>query len=271
MKGVTFTHPFHYSFIKNFNPHSHEGSDSWKENGLSGMENFNPHSHEGSDWEVAMITDEFREFQSTLPWREWRKEVGSANADLAFQSTLPWREWLQIRTIYYFYVHFNPHSHEGSDTSLPKYYIGQIISIHTPMKGVTLQRRKRKKRREFQSTLPWREWLCFLTHVLLPADFNPHSHEGSDYSTLQSFRVPEWFQSTLPWREWQLPLSFLLFFQHFNPHSHEGSDRKRIDTMLYYNISIHTPMKGVTCHTQHRYFWKIFQSTLPWREWRYLK
>ena len=34
-------------------------------------------------------------------------------------------------------THFNPHSHEGSDTGKVPIYCGNFISIHTPTKGAT--------------------------------------------------------------------------------------------------------------------------------------
>ena len=56
-------------------------------------------------------------------------------------------------------------------------------------------------------------------------DFNPHSHEGSDWADNYN-NTP-----TLD----------------FNPHSHEGSDWDPLGLYPYGNtISIHTPMKGVT-------------------------
>ena len=103
------------------------------------------------------------------------------------------------------FLYFNPHSHEGSDNKRRIYKCGSI---------------------SFQSTLPRRERLCFLSS--LPKylrNFNPHSHEGSDFFSYHLIsRITD-----------------------FNPHSHEGSD------FWYYlvkfegfSISIHTPTKGAT-------------------------
>ena len=50
-----------------FNPRSHEGSDRWNRPWLQSSDHFNPRSHEGSD--VTRLSDSFRAaiFQSTLP------------------------------------------------------------------------------------------------------------------------------------------------------------------------------------------------------------
>ena len=101
-------------------------------------------------------------------------------------------------------MHFNPHSHEGSDASCIPFRYAIAISIHTPMKGVT------------KPTKGGRHVINY---------FNPHSHEGSDVAVAR-------YNHT--------------YSQDFNPHSHEGSDKKIGVKGNLVNISIHTPMKGVT-------------------------
>ena len=122
-------------------------------------------------------------------------------------------------------VDFNPHSHEGSDpipaisaiqqrafqSTLPRrerrvlscnkrgYF---LISIHTPTKGATFQKRTCIHDLIFQSTLPRRERLINMVNVVAKINFNPHSHEGSDL--LYVVTSPS--------------------LTDFNPHSHEGSD-----------------------------------------------
>ena len=78
------------------------------------------------------------------------------------------------------------------------------ISIHTPTKGVTDFQKKQYDTNKY---------------------FNPHSHEGSDLSSV----------------------SFCNEIQNFNPHSHEGSDASIGGKIsIAWDISIHTPTKGVT-------------------------
>ena len=54
--------------------------------------------------------------------------------------------------------------------------------------------------------------------------FNPHTHEGCDYRDIQLF----------------------LKRLSFNPHTHEGCDLGKLADWLTYEVSIHTPTKGVT-------------------------
>ena len=122
-----------------------------------------------------------------------------------FQSTLPRRERQQRWRQRGFRQYFNPRSHEGSDvTGQDDRVISFAISIHAPTKGATRRWKKRTSARIFQSTLPRRErpapraiykWcarisihaptkgatIIHLTCVQLDIDFNPRSHEGSDY------------------------------------------------------------------------------------------
>ena len=127
-----------------------------------------------------------------------------------FQSTLPRRERQLLPKFLTNFQYFNPHSHEGSDTTpgvkdsklakfqstLPRRERQQMerytrqkhkISIHTPTKGAT------------GSLLPYQNGIN---------NFNPHSHEGSDWQARGSRRL----------------------YNHFNPHSHEGSDRSNMYT-----------------------------------------
>ena len=55
-------------------------------------------------------------------------------------------------------------------------------------------------------------------------NFNPHSHKGSD----------------LPW------IMAVMAILYFNPHSHKGSDNSFPMPATSYDISIHTPTRGVT-------------------------
>ncbi len=97
---------------------------------------FNPHSREGSDT---------KDGQPKLPnnFNPHSRE-GSDKAVAETRSLLV--------------LNFNPHSREGSDdnrNALIK--CNQLISIHTPAKGVTEYRNDIILRYGFQSTLPRRE------------------------------------------------------------------------------------------------------------------
>ena len=57
----------------------------------------------------------------------------------------------------------------------------------------------------------------------------------------------------------------MIYYLDFNPHSREGSDsRKEVITMCALEISIHTPVKGVTTiNFSLSSVANRFQSTLP--------
>ena len=122
----------------------------------------------------------------------------------------------------------------------------------------------------FQSTLPRREW-----HIL---------------GVRRKYGMK--FQSTLPRREWRGCRTWCRSYRNnFNPHSREGSDAFPNYYSIIFEISIHTPAKGVTNlgrqtdtpnidfnpHSREgsdqillppkRCKFK-FQSTLPRREWQ---
>ena len=144
-----------------FNPHSHEGSDKIQFTSVTGLTNFNPHSHEGSDN-------------------------------------------LNIFVSYLLY-NFNPHSHEGSDvfvasagslpniisihtptkgvTNMPfQFIVNYIISIHTPTKGVTIVKNVCECLSGISIHTPTKGVTTRLVYfVELINNFNPHSHEGSDW------------------------------------------------------------------------------------------
>ena len=79
-----------------------------------------------------------------------------------------------------------------------------LISIHTPTRGVT----------PHSMSYP----------AMVPIDFNPHSHKGSDRGTVRGC-YPK---------------------NNFNPHSHKGSDQPSSSIQQALSISIHTPARGVT-------------------------
>ena len=210
-----------------FNPHSHEGSDVTPytvfnilikisihtptkgatqdpHQLLFQSQYFNPHSHEGSDISCFHKIFHDRSFQSTLPRRERldifryqkRRSLISIHTPTKGATGLAiLRDQLQI--------HFNPHSHEGSDRNLltvlrlvvnfnPHSHEGsdELYFTHFLHSGV------------FQSTLPRRErrlfyidtyQKCISIHTptkgatiiisisfMFSCNFNPHSHEGSD-------------------------------------------------------------------------------------------
>ena len=124
--------------------------------------------------------------------------------------------------------------------------------------------------------------------VVIPENFNPRSHEGSDVggfcgtvgALLISIHAPtkgatQWrsnrneifgFQSTLPRRERLTQEGVTFNNLHFNPRSHEGSDHTPNLPVFFDSISIHAPTKGATEVPDGLIMAMGFQSTLPRRE-----
>ena len=99
-----------------------------------------------------------------------------------FQSTLPREERLMtVSLMRQGQRNFNPRSHERSDNDFQNVFFSRSISIHAPTRGATATRQKKRSRSLFQSTLPREERriVSFFTGIL--DDFNPRSHERSDY------------------------------------------------------------------------------------------
>ena len=51
---------------------------------------------------------------------------------------------------------FNPHTHAGCDSVFDSVQFDQLVSIHTPTQGVTVNDTNLQINREFQSTHPRR-------------------------------------------------------------------------------------------------------------------
>ena len=169
---------------------------------------------------------------------------------MLFQSTLPRREWPVWRLSAAVYRDFNPHSREGSDVRWC-YRVGRYYA--------------------FQSTLPRREWHYRKQVFPLSDSISIHTPAKGVTTPKTQKQIVSRFQSTLPRREWHPACPKISIRSgHFNPHSREGSDFVRQSAPLVAHlISIHTPAKGVTMRKIKSPASKIFQSTLPRREWHH--
>ncbi len=144
------------------------------------------------------------------------------------------------------YINFNPHSHAGSDT-VHDIFPGPLeISIHTPTQGVTVPPPLScffyliSIHTPTQGvTAHWAFAVSSITH------FNPHSHAGSDYKP-SSFSPLSCYFNPHSHAGSDIGCGFLCPApNNFNPHSHAGSDIGAL------------PLSG-GCY--------LFQSTLPRRE-----
>ena len=122
------------------------------------------------------------------------------------------------------------------------------ISIHTPTKGATLfLHSSNVVHTSFQSTLPRRERRKFCEILSSDIDFNPHSHEGSDWWWDSRCSQTDRISIHTPTKgATSVKLSRFAFLPNFNPHSHEGSDLSLHVKLFTSTISIHTPTKGAT-------------------------
>ena len=164
--------------------------------------------------------------------------------------------------------YFNPHSHEGSDLKTLDIIPDNVISIHTPMKGVTLKRKSIPCSVIISIHTPMKGVTLWQRGTLRLHHFNPHSHEGSDdlqalfdgkgkisihtpmkgvTALLLPFYLLIYISIHTPMKGVTLWMSLPLSNSpDFNPHSHEGSDVYWHCSCVLVFISIHTPMKGVT-------------------------
>ena len=181
MKGVTMEDRWLSIVLADFNPHSHEGSDKIQ---LLTAKSLYISIHTPMKGVTSVFSWSLLEVQISIhtpmkgvtmlqpvPFIPWvisihtpMKGVTISFSDymngIKFQSTLPWREWPYKNMSWFLHFDFNPHSHEGSDRYGGVNMIPTGISIHTPMKGVTLRNDMIVVKYKFQSTLPWREWPC---------------------------------------------------------------------------------------------------------------
>ena len=124
--------------------------------------NFNPHSHKGSDGTEISVDFSPTWFQSTLPQGEWLRTSATVLVDCYFNPHSHKGSDFNRDSMLIVCRYFNPHSHKGSDWNvfihLCRYY---NFNPHSH-KGSDIQPLYRTGgRRGFQSTLPQGEWQLF--------------------------------------------------------------------------------------------------------------
>ena len=135
------------TYENNFNPHSHEGSDTGRIKRVRRMVHFNPHSHEGSDLLSLVALLALLEISIHTPTK------GATKAEAKVRQHIS---------------NFNPHSHEGSDDEEEVSALMSEISIHTPTKGATCACLNQIMYLYiFQSTLPRRERQTILFLIII--------------------------------------------------------------------------------------------------------
>ena len=79
-----------------------------------------------------------------------------------------------------------------------------------------------------------------------PSCFNPHTHTGCDPWWIRCSGALKKFQSTHPYRVWPMVMAATSFHTCFNPHTHTGCDGLVERYWPNQDVSIHTPIQGVT-------------------------
>ncbi len=149
-----------------FNPRSHERSDGSDFFISILLSNFNPRSHERSDTHQPSGNKYSMIFQSTLPREERPIPTITIPIKIIFQSTLPREERLKYSPYSQHFENFNPRSHERSD------------SVH---------KANQHCHAVFQSTLPREERQKLNKTINMIIYFNPRSHERSDALTAKRY------------------------------------------------------------------------------------
>ena len=138
-KGVTNHFDGRICIFKNFNPHSHEGSDSASTFKRPTKPNFNPHSHEGSDKLCDVSYFSFYDFNPHSHEGSVEPLSTCFRCLQKFQSTLPRREWPSQALPLGYPLSISIHTPTKGVTQKPYVLYGtKAISIHTPTKGVTI-------------------------------------------------------------------------------------------------------------------------------------
>ena len=164
---------------------------------------FNPRSHERSDGHWASKSSGLSDFNPRSHERSDERNQRSRRQK----------------------SNFNPRSHERSD------FPGDIVISDKLLFQSTLPREERPPKQEdgwleviFQSTLPREERQFMPTFSASQNDFNPRSHERSDYEMLL-YAYPALISIHAPTRGATTSSRFTLsIMRYFNPRSHERSD-----------------------------------------------
>ena len=109
-----------------------------------------------------------------------------------------------------------------------------FISIHAPTRGATLILGGETVADHISIHAPTRGATFFADlYNGKIEDFNPRSHEGSDYTHDPEHIASDLFQSTLPRGERPIRNVRLHLTRYFNPRSHEGSDSNFRQKVLF--------------------------------------
>ena len=159
-EGCDISLKLSFSSVSSFNPHTHEGCDKAFSESVRVPPSFNPHTHEGCDSVSSFDKGLFRvsihtptkgvTFARAHNGRRWSVSIHtptkgvtrnvSSLSQVSYRFNPHTHEGCDLLFMYYAAnsLCFNPHTHEGCDYLGGKHVtMRQIVSIHTPTKGVT--------------------------------------------------------------------------------------------------------------------------------------
>ena len=144
-------------------------------------------------------------------------------------------------------MHFNPRSHERSDTEYElDHTIPYDISIHAPTRGATWCYSYVESKDKISIHAPTRGATSMSGSSLNQYRFQSTLPREERQRITKLVVFHQAFQSTLPREERLPPVHSRRFLYDFNPRSHERSDTMLIHLSIGSVISIHAPTRGAT-------------------------
>ena len=229
---------------------------------------FNPHTHTGCDVLSVIQMASISQFQSTHPYRVWHYEYHRFHFLTSFNPHTHTGCDVLSGVMAMMQNCFNPHTHTGCDLRiLPKTSDGTSFNPHTHTGCDLSAENSTAGEKWFQSTHPYRVWLIQFRVSIHTIQFQS-THPYRVWPPLvHHSHPPPWFQSTHPYRVWLRRCRSRYGKHCFNPHTHTGCDVYQGAYLHVWQVSIHTPIQGVTYFTTTLPNFFGFQSTHPYRVW----
>ena len=168
---------------------------------------------------VVVILD--RAFQSTHPYRVWPDLTLDYGEHTLFQSTHPYRVWRCSMQRHSMLRSFNPHTHTGCDCATSVIIPVQLVSIHTPIQGVTFMVKDSMYKQAVSIHTPIQGVTAVSRGYLMSAEVSIHTPIQGVTKLKEIEAKREEFQSTHPYRVWRMPTDYYyqqLMFQSTHPY-----------------------------------------------------
>ena len=214
------------------------------------LSNFNPRSHERSDTSSVVAKQCDRVFQSTLP----REERHRYNLKcLMFEDYFNPRshersDCCHLITAQLFIISIHAPTRGATSAKFPVNVYVEVISIHAPTRGATATHwQPRGNHHQFQSTLPREERQLFVAVKVWYPIFQSTLPREERLLVRSGFRLSWYFNPRSHERSDGFGCRIGCDYCYFNPRSHERSDICSFArTFQCSHISIHAPTRGAT-------------------------